>query len=181
MRFFVWMRPFILASHTHSLSLSRLLFLHLWQETQCTMCTVTWYLPLFYARIFFFSFVVCSCFVTNHSCNMVLLYLLILCLLFYHRILMNAFNMFFVSFVMSCCCFFFLFIFSFVRYAFIHVHTHTPHTIPTQNSLLISFPYYTLTHNDVFLTIERKQITQKSIIEHVKSTIHCTFGVYTYA
>lgn len=113
------------------------LFVHL--NDECSMLVV--FAVILWSRIFFSRYI---------PCNMVLLYLLIVYLLFYLRVLMNAFNMFFVSF----CCFF---------YSAVHLFTFTPIFL----SLHFPSTFPSSTHNDVFLTIERKQITQKSIIEHV--------------
>lgn len=85
------------------------------------------------------------------------LYLSLVCLLFYLRILMNAFNMFFVSFV---CTFFH-------SHSSFNVHSFTFATMwavffSCRVVVLCLETFPSCTHNDVFLTIERKQITQKS-------------------
>lgn len=85
--------------------------------------------------------------------NMVLLYLLIMCLLFYLRILMNAFHMFFVSSFVR-------FFFSFYRPLCIHSRNHF--CVFFSSALLSrSRSARQLTQWPSFWPIERKQIIQK--------------------
>lgn len=149
--FFRWMRPF---TSTHHTLLRTHTCIHLYAYT---VCHIVWSVHIFF------------CLPVRLLHNIQSALSIDYVLLFYRRILMNAFNMFFVRYV-----WYYLFAVCFLSLSrSVCIHSRNlPSSIPYVReccSLVISFSgsvnqstYWR------FLTIKSKQMTQKSIIEHLK-------------